>query len=172
MPTLNRFPLLGLWAKEAARRLGYRERDAEALGHAYAVLYAIRARGKPREAPPPKAKHRPSRQVPPSEEVEFGGDPVPVRHAGDSRLEALVGGEHPQTARTYHASVENKFPGDYYDRLEKAFRQLLRAYAPRRMKTRLVYNLYDEWKRRCAVGRRVDLDELLEWCHEQSAALS
>lgn len=43
MPTLNRFPLLGLWAEEAARRLGYRKDGAESLGHAYSVLYAIRA---------------------------------------------------------------------------------------------------------------------------------
>ena len=43
MPTLNRFPLLGLWAKGAARRLGYTKDESEALGHAYAVLYAIRA---------------------------------------------------------------------------------------------------------------------------------
>src|SRR5205085_4280167 len=46
--TLNRFPLLGLWATEAARRAGYRRDEAEALGHAYAVLYAIRAAHVPR----------------------------------------------------------------------------------------------------------------------------
>src|SRR5690242_5637434 len=43
MATLNRFPLLGLWAEEAARRIGYPKAEAESLGHAYAVLYAIRA---------------------------------------------------------------------------------------------------------------------------------
>jgi hypothetical protein len=43
MPTLNRFPILGLWAEEAARRIGYSKDEAESLGHAYAVLYAIRA---------------------------------------------------------------------------------------------------------------------------------
>ena len=43
MPNLNRFPLLGLWAREAAHRLGYADHDADTLGHAYAVLYAIRA---------------------------------------------------------------------------------------------------------------------------------
>ena len=43
MATLNRFPLLGLWAREAAHRIGYPDREADVLGHAYAVLYAIRA---------------------------------------------------------------------------------------------------------------------------------
>ena len=43
MPNLNRFPLLGLWAKEAARRIGHNDADAQTIGHAYAVLYAIRA---------------------------------------------------------------------------------------------------------------------------------
>ena len=43
MPTLNRFPLLGLWAREAATRIGYTAPDADTIGHAYAVLYAIRA---------------------------------------------------------------------------------------------------------------------------------
>jgi hypothetical protein len=33
-PTLNRFPLLGLWAKEAARRVGYSKGESEALGAA------------------------------------------------------------------------------------------------------------------------------------------
>jgi hypothetical protein len=60
MPTLNRFPLLALWAKEAARRMGYTVAESEALGHAYAVLYAIRAAGKPRqkEAPPQAARRK------------------------------------------------------------------------------------------------------------------
>ena len=48
MTTLNRFPLLSLWAREVARRLGYTAAEAESLGHAYAVLYAIRAAGKPK----------------------------------------------------------------------------------------------------------------------------
>ena len=37
MPTLNRSPLLGLWAKEAARRLGYTKGESEALGRTSAA---------------------------------------------------------------------------------------------------------------------------------------
>src|SRR5690348_2792089 len=79
MPTLNRFPLLGLWAREAARRLGYRKDEAEALGHAYAVLYAIRARGPThKKAKKPQAKpSAPATAPPPAptvEQLDFGGD--------------------------------------------------------------------------------------------------
>jgi hypothetical protein len=40
-PTLNRFPLFGLFAHQAARHLGYPEDDARLLGYSTALLYAI-----------------------------------------------------------------------------------------------------------------------------------
>ena len=40
-PTLNRFPLLGLFAHRAAKKLGYPEEDARLLGYSTALLYAI-----------------------------------------------------------------------------------------------------------------------------------
>src|SRR5437660_11230704 len=93
MPTLNRFPLLGLWAEEAARRLGYTKGEAEALGHAY----AIRARGTPKKAAE-HGKERPAgRKKPAAEEVEFGGDRLAVAHAAGGRLRGRVGGEAEQT---------------------------------------------------------------------------
>ena len=39
--TLNRFPLLGLFAHQAARHIGYSEDDARLLGYSTALLYAI-----------------------------------------------------------------------------------------------------------------------------------
>src|SRR5438876_383915 len=115
MATLNRFPLLGLWAEEAARRLGYTRAEAESLGHAYAVLYAIRARGQPQKAaehekkPPPAPKHAAA------EEVEFGGDHLAVTRTDDDRVRGLVGGEAAQTPASYRASVAAKFPPGYYE---------------------------------------------------------
>ncbi len=168
MPTLNRFPLLGLWAKEGARRLGYSKDEAESLGHAYAVLYAIRARGQPKktekEKPPPRKK--PSARV---KQLHFGGDDLPVIRE-DSKVRGLVGHERPQTPASYEASVEAKFPAGYYEKLAKAFRALLKQYPPSQLNTRLLYDLYDEWKRQCGVGRRVDLDELVRWCRERAEA--
>jgi hypothetical protein len=168
MPTLNRFPLLGLWAEEAVRRLGYTKGEAEALGHAYAVLYAIRARGQPKKAEKPPKEHPKARKKPAAEEVNFGGDHLPVTHTGEGRVRGRVGGEVEQTPASYRAHVAAKFPPHYYERLQRAFRQVLRSYPPREMKTRLVYNLYDGWKKSCGVGRAVDLDQLLAWCHRHA----
>jgi hypothetical protein len=168
MATLNRFPLLGLWAEEAARRLGYTRAEAESLGHAYAVLYAIRARGQPHKPAEHEKKPVPKRKRPAAEEVEFGGDQLAVTRTDDDRVRGLVGGESPQTPASYRTSVAAKFPPGYYDKLQDAFRLVLRTYPPRQMKTRLVYNLYDRWKKSCGVGRSVDLDKLLRWCEERA----
>ncbi len=173
MPTLNRFPLLGLWAEEAARRIGYTRGEAEALGHAYAVLYAIRLQ-KARHPEPAgdkeKAPARRKKKPAGVKHLEFGGDTLDVLEDSSGKIRGLVGGEQPQTAKTYQASVERKFPPGYYDRLQASFRQLLKTYPPRRLDSRLIYDLYDEWKRQNAVGRLVDLDKLIAWCQERTAA--
>ena len=171
MPTLNRFPLLGLWAKEAARRLGYTRGEAESLGHAYAVLYAIRARGRPQK--PPEHEKKPAaaaRKRAAAEEVDFGGDRLAVTRTDEDRVRGLVGGEAAQTPASYRASVAAKFPPGYYEKLEQAFRHVFRALPPRRLKGRLVYELYDQWKKECGVGRSVDLDCLVQWCEENAAS--
>ncbi len=169
MATLNRFPLLGLWAKGAARRLGYTRDEARALGHAYAVLYAIRARGKPRPDERPAEPPRAERKTSATEELAFAGDRLDVVRDAEGRVRGRVGGAAPQTAASYAAAVARKFPPGYYEKLEEAFRRVLKAYPPRKVNSRLVYRLYDEWKKACGVGRLVDLDALLRWCHNHAA---
>jgi hypothetical protein len=169
MPTLNRFPLLGLWAREAARRLGYTRDDVQALGHAYAVLYAIRA-AKPRTAHKEEeerlAKAR-KKKAAEEEQITFGGDEIDVVRDEEGHIEGHIGHDSPQTARSYDVSVRHKFPPGYYERLEKAFREVLRGVPPRALKgERTLYNLYDNWKKSCRVGRAVDLERLLEWCRQ------
>jgi hypothetical protein len=170
MRTLNRFPLLGLWAEEAARRQGYRKDEAESLGHAYAVLYAIRARPRVHvpmgpTAPPAHAKKRPA-----SHRVHFCGDDIDVAYDVDGRLRGKVGGDRRQTPATYRSAVRAKFPPGYYERLQKAFHDLLKTFPPRALQGRRVYDLYDEWKKACGVGRLVDLDCLLQWCRRRAGA--
>src|SRR5207237_65324 len=97
MTTLNRFPLLGLWAEEAARRLGYRKDEAESLGHAYAVLYAIRARGPRKAAEGDAERTRPKKRVP-TERLHFGGDDLDVTRDAERHVRGRVGGDRPQTA--------------------------------------------------------------------------
>jgi hypothetical protein len=167
MLTLNRFPLLGLWAMEAARRLGYTKAEAESLGHGYAVLYAIRARGRPKlteGAKPEKPKPKPAA----AEQFSFGGDDLDVTRAADGKVRARVGGERMQTPESYEASVEWKFPEGYYDKLQSAFRRVLKTLPPRQVDSRMLYDLYDDWKRACGVGRLVDLDKLIAWCAQRA----
>jgi hypothetical protein len=167
MPTLNRFPLLALWAKEAARRMDYTVAESEALGHAYAVLYAIHAAGQPKKK---EAPSKPARRRPPSQQIEFGGDEIDVKYDANGKVQGFVGHEQPQTAQSYRRSVVRKYPPGYYDKVEEAFRDLLKAFKPKELNSCLLYDLYDEWKKSCGVGRSVDLDELVKWCEEQAAA--
>jgi hypothetical protein len=168
MPTLNRFPLLALWAKEAARRIGYTVAESEALGHAYAVLYAIRAARLHNKAAPPKGP-KPTPHRPPSERLEFGGDQVDVTRDAHGRVQGLVGHEEPQTAQSYRKAVISKYPPGYYHKLEDAFHELFKKYKPDEINSRQLYNLYDQWKRSCGAGRSVDLDKLLCWSEERAA---
>ncbi len=170
MPTLNRFPLLALWAKEAARRLGYTVAESEALGHAYAVLYAIRAAGKPhkKEAPSKKAAEK-KPAAPAPEQIEFGGDTIDVTRDAKGKVQGLVGHEEPQTAQTYKKTILHKYPPGYYHRLEEAFRKVFRKVKRGELDSRMIYDLYDNWKKSCGVGRLVDLDKLLAWCEKRAA---
>src|SRR5947209_14517218 len=109
MPTLNRFPLLGLWTEEAARRAGYRRDEAESLGHAYAVLYAIRANRRP-EPLAEKDRETERKVHKRGEQVHFGGDDLDVTRSPDGHIRGRVGGEAPQTPASYRRSVAAKFP--------------------------------------------------------------
>lgn len=165
MAILNRFPLLGLWAKEAALRLGYAVGEAKALGHAYAVLYAIRAAA-PRVRHEEKAAAKPARKHVETEQIDFSGDKIDITRDANGKVLGLVGHEQPQTARSYRSQVEAKFPDDYYEKLEKAFRAVWHTIPPGQIKDRRVYKVYDQWKKLCGVGREVDLDKLLDWCEK------
>jgi len=168
MTTLNRFPLLGLWAEEAARRLGYRKDEAESLGHAYAVLYAIRARPHVHAPTGPEEKEAARPKARAAHRVRFCGDDLDMAHDVDGRLRGKVGGGRRQTPETYRSSVQAKFPPGYYERLRTAFHHVLKTFPPRTLQGRRVYDLYDEWKKTCGVGRLVDLDGLLEWCRRRA----
>jgi hypothetical protein len=172
MPSLNRFPLLGLWAREAARRVGHNDADAQTIGHAYAVLYAIRAnsptrpvayKDKEAAASAKAALAQPS----PIELLEFGGDRLEISRGPEGQIIGRVGGQLPQTAETYRYKVEGKFPAGYRQKVQEAFRALLQAYSPEKLNSKLIYSLYDQWKKQCAAGRMVDLDKLIKWCQDR-----
>jgi hypothetical protein len=176
MPTLNRFPLLALWAREAALHEGHKPEEAAAIGHAYAVLYAIRA-----SSPSRGAKHKgkaegetpatPAQPATPQfQELEFCGDRLEVDRDPQGNLRGRVGHEAPQTAATFQSYVPPKFPAGYYAKVEKAFRDFFQAYDPQVLRQgRQLYHLYDQWKKSCASGRLVDLDKLIKWCEDRMA---
>jgi hypothetical protein len=172
MPNLNRFPLLALWARECASRIGYNDADAQTIGHAYAVLYAIRANSPVRATVYKDKEAAAAAQAAlahPSEItlLEFGGDRLDVSRDAQGRLVGRVGGQQPQTAESYRYKVVSKFPSGYYPKLEQTFRSLLHAYPPDKLNSRLIYGTYDQWKKQCAAGRLVDLDKLLKWCQDR-----
>src|SRR5689334_3062304 len=106
MPNLNRFPLLGLWAREAARRIGHDDAEADTLGHAYAVLYAIRANSPTRPVKykdPAAAKAAEEALATPTdiERLEFAGDELQVSHNARGQLVGRVGNQLPQTPESY-----------------------------------------------------------------------
>lgn len=173
MATLNRFPLLGLWAREAALRLGYEEADADVIGHGYAVLYAIRANSPVRVVKYKDAEAAEAARVAKEEKAEitritFADDELQVSRNSQGRLIGRVGDAEPQTPQSYKYKIVSKFPAGYHDRLQKAFRDLLAGYSRERLDTRLVYQIYDQWKKGCASGRMVDLDKLLVWCTQRT----
>lgn len=172
MAVLNRFPLLALWAREAAFRIGYSERESDMLGHAYAVLYAIRANSpsKAVKYKDPAAKKAAEEALAASSDLElleFADDKLQVSRNAKGELVGRVGDQLPQTAESYHYKVVRKFPPDYYERLQATFRDFFSAYTPKALNTRIVYTLYDHWKKACASGRLVDLDRLLAWCKDR-----
>jgi len=172
MPSLNRFPLLGLWAHEAAVRLGFSDADADTIGHAYAVLYAIRANspvrpGKYTDAEAKAAAEKALSEPSDIELLDFGDDELQVVRSREGRLIGRVGNAEPQTPESYRYKIMRKFPKGYYEKVQSAFRDFLAAYTPQRLNTREIYNLYDQWKKACASGRMVDLDKLLAWCAER-----
>ena len=174
MATLNRFPLFGLWNRVAADVLGYEEDETKCIGHAVAVLYAIRAQGGGRKPKPGKADS--GKTIPAgdaaeamaTEDLGFGGDNLPCEFDEEGRVtKCLVGCQSPkdaaQTPASYDASVAAKIPDEYGERLATAMAELLSTYKKAELQGTLVYGIYDDWKRACSAGRRVDLDKLVEW---------
>lgn len=172
MHTLNRFPLLALWAREAALRIGYPAAEADVLGHAYAVLYAIRANspirpGKYKDKAAEAAAQRVKDEAPEITTLEFGDDELQISRTSEGVLVGRVGNAEPQTPQSYRYKVVSKYPAGYYDRLQKAFHAYFEAFTPEKLNTKRIYGLYDQWKKQCAAGRLVDLDKLLEWCEKR-----
>jgi hypothetical protein len=167
-PTLNRFPLFGLFAHQAARQVGYPEDEARLLGYSTALLYAIykaksqagkgKAETEPKKKPPHVAEAK-------TETLQFGGQAFQVIYGGGRRLKQTVVGHEVHDARQYDSQIKAKFPVGWYDRLAKAFGKYLAAHDPAELdKGQTLFDLYKAWRDANKVGlNRVDLEKLLRW---------
>ena len=127
--SINRAPVLTLWAAVVARRLGFAEDEALTLGKAVAGLNA-QAKGrrlgifKPHEE---KAKKERQKERGQRFWVEVLGRPVPATNTEDG-IRAVRGGKplDPDGVRHY---LEDKF-GEDLKAVRSAMQKLAKAYKP------------------------------------------
>src|ERR1700722_9312604 len=130
--SINRAPVLTLWAAVVAQRLGFAEDEALSLGKSLAGLNAQtkgRSLGifKPHEEKPAKAREKERGE---KLWIEICGRPVPAKNTDDG-IRAVKGAQviEPDGVRRY---VEGKF-GDDLDAVQKAMTRLARAYKPKEL---------------------------------------
>lgn len=174
-PTLNRFPLFGLFAHQAARHMGYAENDARLLGYSTALLYAIfKAKAQKRkekaEEEPTKRKELPKEVAAKAKPHQFGGQDFQVIYGEGKRLRQTVVGHEVHDAEEYDRQIKAKFPEGWYERLAKAFDEYLAAHDPEELnKGSVLFDLYKAWRDGCKVGfNRVDLEKLAAWLGERT----
>jgi len=137
--SINRAPVLTLWAAVVAKRLGFDEDEALSLGKALAGLTA-QTKGrrlgifKPQEA---RKKER-------GEEfwIELCGRPVPAKNTEDS-IRAVKGIQviEPEGVRRY---LEGKF-GENLGAVRSAMERLAKSFSPRELADR-AFGLYERFR--------------------------
>lgn len=166
--TLNRFPLFGLFAYRAAKKLGYPEENARLLGYSTALLYAIfkaKAQAKKQKAETKPKKELPEEVQKKTKAIEFGGQEFTVIPGNGKRLKQSVVGGEVHDPEDYDAEIKAKFPEGWHDRLAKAFDEYLDEYDPEQLNH--LFDLYKAWRDENKVGfNRVDLEKLLGWLEE------
>ena len=169
--TLNRFPLFGLFAHQAARHMGYPEDDARLLGYSTALLYAIfkaKAQKKTKAEKEPTKKELPKEIAAKTKPLQFGGQEFQVIYGKGKRIKQTVVGHEVHDADEYDSQIKAKFPEGWYGRLAKAFDKYLAAHDPAQVDKRL-FDLYKAWRDENKVGfNRVDLEKLAAWLGERA----
>ena len=172
--TLNRFPLFGLFAYRAARRMKYPEETAKLLGYSTAVLYAIfKAKSQKQEESTEKEAKKMPKEVETAKTgtIKFGGKEFAVIYGKGKHPSKTVVGHEIQTPDRYDPQVEAKFPKGWHDRLAKAFDSYLKPHTTEELNSgNTMFDLYKAWRDECKVGfNRVDLDKLVKWLKEHEA---
>jgi hypothetical protein len=148
--SINRAPVLTLWAAIVAERLGFNHDEALTLGKAVAGLNA-QAKGrrlgifKPQEEKAQKA-----REKKPGETflVEVCGRTVPAINTDDGIRAAIKG--KPISPENVARYIESKF-GDALDRVRKAMEKLASAFQPKELAERS-FGLYEQFRPQIPAG--------------------
>jgi hypothetical protein len=150
--SINRAPVLTLWASVVAKRLGFDQHEALTLGRAVAGLNAYskgRRLGlfKPEEEKPKKAREKEPGAV---FRIDLCGRAVPAQNTEDG-LRATQRGKpiDPDSVERY---LEDKF-GDDLKAVRSAMEKLARAYKPKELAGR-AYSLYEEFRPAIPSGKR------------------
>jgi hypothetical protein len=151
--SINRAPVLTLWAYVVARRLGFRKDEALTLGKAVAGLNA-QAKGRrlgiyhPTEESPKEVRER--RKKAETFLIEVCGRTVPATKTDDG-IRATTKGDpiEPSSVTRY---LEKKF-GDELDRVEQAMQKLANAYPPKELADH-AYPLYEKFRPSIPAGTK------------------
>jgi hypothetical protein len=137
--SINRAPVLSLWASVVAERLGFDEEAALTFGRAVAALNA-QSNGRRLGLLKPKEKEKPRPEEPAEvTQVEVCGRTVPAQATGWG-LRAVLGGKviRPDGVRKY---LQRAFGADL-EPVGSALRKLAGSYAPEALR-REAYDLYE-----------------------------
>ncbi len=148
--SINRAPVLTLWASVVAERLGFNRDEALTLGKAVAGLNA-QAKGrrlgilKPHERKPKEAREKAE-----TFHIEICSRPVAVKNTA-AGLRAVRGTQpiDPDSVRRY---LESKF-GDDLDAARSAMRRLARSFSPADLAAH-AYSLYESFRPSIPAGQK------------------
>jgi hypothetical protein len=150
--SINRAPVLTLWAAVVAERLGFAWPEALTLGRSVAGLNA-QSKGrklglfKPHEDKPKKAREQEPGEV---FLVEVCGRAVPAMNTGEGIRAAQAGKPiNPDSVQRY---LEDKF-GDDLKVVRAALERLARSYSPAEL-GRAAYSLYERFRPDVPEGTR------------------
>jgi hypothetical protein len=171
--TINRAPVLTLWAAVVGQRLGYTWQEALSLGKAVAGLNA-QAKGRRLGVfKPQEKKTKAAREKARGEEfsIELCGRPVPAKNV-DKGVRAVIGRTvvDSESARRY---LETKF-GDNLEAARSAMTALAKAYKPKELSIE-AFGLYEQFRPDVPAGTKgwgakgvLDLRKILAMAKRQS----
>ncbi len=165
--TINRAPVLTLWASVVAERMGHSRQEALSLGRALAGLNA-QSKGRrlgiyEEKTPEEKEKDKKKAKAAETQTVAVMGRSIPVVKTAHGMRAAADG--QAISAESVESYLEQKF-GEDLEAARSAMEQLARAYTPRQLESR-AFDLYEKFRPEIPEGKKgwgakgeLDLDQI------------